>query len=53
MKGKQLVDYGITALIVYLAYKVLSPILDWIVYLIPTIAVIMIAIGCIKMYREK
>ena len=53
MSGKQMVDYGITALIVYLAYKILSPILDWIVYLIPTIALIIIVIGCIKMYRGK
>lgn len=53
MNGKQLVDYGITALVVYLAYKILSPILNWIAYLIPTVAVILIIIGCIKMYKEK
>lgn len=53
MSGKQMVDYGITALIVYLAYKILSPIINWIVYLIPTAALIVIIIGCIKMYREK
>ena len=53
MSGKQMVDYGITALIVYLAYKILSPIINWIVYLIPTTALIVIIIGCIKMYREK
>ena len=53
MSGKQLVDYGITALVVYLAYKILSPILNWIAYLIPTVAVILIIIGCIKMYKEK
>ena len=53
MNGKQLVNYGLTALIVYLLYKILSPILNWIVYLIPTVAVILIIIGCIKMYREK
>lgn len=53
MKGKQLVDYGITAMIVYLAYRLLAPILNWVAYLIPTIAVIMIVIGFIKMYSEK
>ena len=53
MNGKQLVDYGITALVVYVLYKVLSPIASWIVGLIPTIAFIVIIIGCIKMYKEN
>ena len=53
MNGKQLVNYGLTALVVYFAYKILAPILDWIVYLIPTVAVIMIILGCIRMYRGK
>lgn len=53
MKGKSLVDYGITALIVYLAYRILEPLIHWIAYLIPTIAIILIIIGCIKMYSEK
>lgn len=53
MNGKQLVDFGITALLVYFAYNILVPLLDWIVYLIPTIAIICIIIGCIKMYSEK
>ena len=53
MTGKQLVNYGITALVVYLAYKILSPIAGWIINIIPTIATIMIIIGCIKMYSEK
>lgn len=53
MNGKQLVDYGITALIVYLAYKILSPLISWIIYIIPTVAVICIIIGCVKMYTEK
>ena len=53
MRGKQLVDYGITALIVYLAYKLLAPIAGWFINLIPTVAIIMIIIGCIKMYTEK
>lgn len=53
MNGKQMIDYGITALVVYFAYRILSPIIDWIAYLIPTIAIILIIIGCIKMYREK
>lgn len=53
MNGKQMVDYGITALIVYFAYKLLSPIAGWLISIIPTIAIILIIIGCIKMYREK
>lgn len=53
MNGKQLVDYGITALIVYFAYKLLAPIAGWLINLIPTAALIIIVIGCIKMYREK
>ena len=53
MTGKQLVDYGITALLVYIAYKVLAPIAGWLINLIPTVAVIIIVIGCIKMYKEK
>lgn len=53
MNGKQLVDYGITALVVYLAYKILSPLISWIIYIIPTAAVICIIIGCVKMYTEK
>lgn len=53
MKGKELVDYGITALIVYFAYKLLAPIAGWLINLIPTVAAIMIVIGCIKMYKEK
>lgn len=52
MSGKQLVDYGVTALLVYFAYKILSPLIGWILYLIPTAAIIMIVIGCIKMYRH-
>lgn len=53
MNGKLLVDYGITALIVYFGYKILSPILGWFICLIPTIAIILIIVGCIKMYKEK
>ena len=53
MRGKELVDYGITALIVYFAYKLLAPIAGWLINLIPTIAAIVIIVGCIKMYREK
>ena len=53
MNGKQLVNYGVTALVVYFAYKILAPIINWIVYLIPTVAIILIIIGCVKMYSEK
>ena len=53
MNGKQMVDYGITALVVYLAYKLLAPIAGWLINLIPTAALITIVIGCIKMYKEK
>lgn len=53
MRGKELVDYGITALIVYFAYKLLAPIAGWLISLIPTVAIITIVIGCIKMYKEK
>lgn len=53
MTGKELIDYGITALIVYFAYKILAPILGWLICLIPTLAIIIIIIGCIKMYKEK
>lgn len=52
MSGKQLVDYGVTTLLVYFAYKILSPLIGWILYLIPIAAITMIVIGCIKMYRH-
>lgn len=53
MDGKSLVDCGIVALIVYFVYKILAPLFRWIIYLIPTFAIILIIIGCIKMYQEK
>lgn len=53
MDGRKMIDYGITAMVVYFAYKLLSPIAGWLINLIPTIAFIVIIIGCIKMYKEK
>ena len=53
MSGKQMVDYGLTALLVYFVYKILSPLISWIIYLIPTGAIICVIVGCIKMYQEK
>jgi len=53
MSGKELTRYGLITLLVYYAYKILSPLIDWIVYLIPSAAMIMIIVGCIKMYKEK
>lgn len=53
MTGKQMVDYGVTALIVYFAYKLLAPLIGWLICLIPTIAIVVIVIGCIKMYRNQ
>ncbi len=53
MDGKSLINYGITALVVYLVYRILAPIIEWIVYLIPTAAIVCIIVGFIKMYTEK
>jgi hypothetical protein len=51
--GKTLIQIGLAGFLLSIAYKILVPIINWFVYLIPTISIIMIIFGIIKLSLSK
>ena len=53
LKGEDFLTYGIIALVVSMLYRVLAPLINWIVYLIPTLALTAILYGLYLIYIKK